>query len=129
MQARCGISYVTYLSNSPPVGYRLSKILYNDTAFFRRIYWQSLAHCTCSRVFKTPGWLARHIKSKPRSTSRSSEIKLECLQLNRLELLSPSYHSHSIPPNPSGRMVTVGLTGGGGGARMTESGPRGWSWL
>ena len=34
---------------------------------------------TCSRVFKTPGWLARHIKSKPCSTSRSSELRLECL--------------------------------------------------
>jgi hypothetical protein len=36
MQARCEVSYVISLHNSPPVCYRLSKILYNDTAFFRR---------------------------------------------------------------------------------------------
>ena len=36
MQARCGVSYVTSLTNLPPVGYMLSKIQYNDTAFFRR---------------------------------------------------------------------------------------------
>jgi hypothetical protein len=38
MGARCGVSYVTSLNNtnSPTVCYRLSKILYNDTAFFRR---------------------------------------------------------------------------------------------
>ncbi len=36
MQARCEISYVTSLPYSTPVGYRLSKIQYNYTAFFRQ---------------------------------------------------------------------------------------------
>jgi hypothetical protein len=75
---------------------------------------------TCSRVFKTPGWLARHIKSNHAVPADAANSDLPPAQMVRAA-------EPKLPPQPSPTPRGRGMVGVDFGGR-TGSCPRGWSW-